>query len=95
MSIKTAFVAFGIAATLLSATGSAFADPYSTRENQVERAISAEESLTPISHTATATAQQQFEWPSASAAPGSYYVPNGVFQSGNPHWGPAQDADDN
>ncbi|HQS08026.1 MAG TPA: hypothetical protein PLK13_04300 [Xanthobacteraceae bacterium] len=95
MSIKSTLLSLGVAATLLSAAGTAFADPYTAKENQMQRAVSAEESLTPTSSTAAATEQQKFERPSAFDTPGPYYAPDGVLQSGNPHWGPAQDADDN
>lgn len=95
MSIKTFTLATGIALTLFASGNAAFADPYIQVENQAQYATSAQESLLPVSAAAVAREQRKLQRPSAFNTPGPYYVNEGPFQSDDPHWGPAQDADQN
>lgn len=93
MSIKNVLLATGIALSLVTSATTAFADPYIAQENAEQRAVSAQERLVPAT-TATATRERQdLASPSAFGTPGLAYAPEGPFQSGNAHWGAANDAD--
>ncbi|QRG06656.1 hypothetical protein EZH22_27705 [Xanthobacter dioxanivorans] len=95
MSIKSTILAIGLASTVLSAAGAAFADPMIGPENREQYAVSAQESLVPTSSAAAAREAARLGRPSAFGTPGPYYTNEGPFSSADPHWGAARDADDN
>lgn len=94
MTIKTYLLAAGVALTLATASGTAYADPYIGELNREQVAVSAQETLLPASRAAALREEQKIERPSAFGTPGPYYAPSAPFQSGDAHWGPAHDADD-
>ncbi|MFG1403107.1 hypothetical protein [Xanthobacter sediminis] len=94
MSIKTYLLATGVVLTFATAAGTAYADPYVGELNREQVAVSAQETLVPSSRAAALREEQKIERPSAFGTPGPYYVPSAPFQSGDAHWGPAHDADD-
>ncbi|MET3355835.1 hypothetical protein V5F34_11945 [Xanthobacter autotrophicus] len=95
MSIKNLVLAASASLVLVSSAGAAFADPYIQKENRDQYAVSAQGSLIPTSQAAAAREAQKLARPSAFGTPGPYYAAEKPFQDGNPHWGPAEDADQN
>ena len=95
MSIKSIVLAAGATLVIVSSAGAAFADPYIQKENKEQYAVSAQESLVPTSRQAMAAEEQKLKSPSAFGTPGPYYASEKPFEVGNPHWGPAEDADQN
>lgn len=95
MSIKSVILAVGLATTVFTATTAAFADPMIGPENREQYRVSAQGTLLPSSRAAAAAEAAKLGAPSAFGTPGPYYTHQGSFSSADPHWGPAEDADDN
>lgn len=94
MTIKTALLALGLATALSTAGGYAFADPMNEQLVQEQHAVSADQHLAPTSQAAIISTAERLQMPSAFGTPGPYYLAMAPGSDGNPHWGPAQDADD-
>lgn len=96
MAVKYTVLVIGVAAALLGSADAASADPRTAIDLADQYRFAEQGSAaSQAEQTPQAAAAVRFTRQSGFGLPGAHVAPAQPSGGGNPHWGPAEDADDN